>query len=109
MLKQSLEASFLDGIRQNDSNRLTQSLRTYALTDKTREAEELYRLTVVVPFVQKVRELVLLVNYSPNEKKRQQTITQENLEALCAGGKSRTDGLAVLYQVSFEFWSVSHD
>ena len=53
-LQRTLEAGFVEGVRNNDTERLTQCLRTYALVDKARQAETLYRQTVVAPFVAKV-------------------------------------------------------
>jgi len=44
----------VEGVRNNDTERLTQCLRTYALIDKARQAEALYRQAVVAPFVAKV-------------------------------------------------------
>ena len=54
-LQRTLEASFVEAVRQNDTERLTQCLRTYALIDKAADAEALYRRVVVAPFVAKVR------------------------------------------------------
>ena len=53
-LQRTLEEGFVESVRANDTERLTQCLRTYALIDKARQAEALYRQTVVAPFVAKV-------------------------------------------------------
>ena len=54
MLQQSLEAMFLEGVRTGDTARLTQCLRTYALIDRARDDEVLFRQATVAPFVAKV-------------------------------------------------------
>ena len=53
-LQRTLAAAFVESVRVNDTERLTQCLRTYALIDKASDAEALYRRVVVAPFVTKV-------------------------------------------------------
>lgn len=53
-LQHSLEGSFLEGLRNGNVEILCQCLRTYALIDKTRDAENLYRQHMVKPYMEKV-------------------------------------------------------
>ena len=53
-LQYSLEGSFLEGIEQEDVAMLRQCLRTYALIDKIRDAENLFRQHVVKPYMEEV-------------------------------------------------------
>ncbi|KAK7504893.1 hypothetical protein BaRGS_00003921 [Batillaria attramentaria] len=53
-LQYSLEGSFLEGLESEDVGVLRQCLRTYALIDKIRDAENLFREHVVKPYMQEV-------------------------------------------------------
>lgn len=53
-LQYSLEGSFLEGLEQKDVGVLRQCLRTYALIDKIRDAENLFRQHVVKPYMEDV-------------------------------------------------------
>ncbi|KAK7104007.1 hypothetical protein V1264_018785 [Littorina saxatilis] len=53
-LQYSLEGSFLEGLGQEDVGILRQCLRTYALIDKIRDAENLFRQHVVKPYMEEV-------------------------------------------------------
>ncbi|XP_012942407.1 conserved oligomeric Golgi complex subunit 2 [Aplysia californica] len=53
-LQYSLEGSFLSGLETNNTAMLRQCLRTYALIDKTRDAEDLFREHVVRPYMEEV-------------------------------------------------------
>ncbi|XP_076463850.1 conserved oligomeric Golgi complex subunit 2-like isoform X2 [Babylonia areolata] len=53
-LQYSLEGSFLEGLEQEDVGMLRQCLRTYALIDKIRDAESLFRQHVVKPYMEEV-------------------------------------------------------
>ena len=55
-LQYSLEGSFLEGLEQEDVGMLRQCLRTYALIDKIRDAELLFRQHVVKPYMEEVRD-----------------------------------------------------
>ncbi|XP_071080140.1 conserved oligomeric Golgi complex subunit 2-like isoform X1 [Haliotis cracherodii] len=51
-LQYSLEGSFLDGLESGNTDILRQCLRTYALIDKTRDAENLFKLHIVKPYME---------------------------------------------------------
>ncbi|ESO93530.1 hypothetical protein LOTGIDRAFT_232605 [Lottia gigantea] len=53
-LQFSLEGGFLDGLATNNVEILRQCLRTYALIDKTRDAENLFRQHIVKPYMEEV-------------------------------------------------------
>ena len=53
-LQYSLEGSFLEGLDTKNMDILKQCLRTYALIDKIRDAEMLYRQHIVKPFMEEV-------------------------------------------------------
>ncbi|KAL3872688.1 hypothetical protein ACJMK2_035898 [Sinanodonta woodiana] len=53
-LQYSLEGSFLDGVEQNNIDILRQCLRTYALIDKIKDVENLFRNHVVKPYMEEV-------------------------------------------------------
>ncbi|XP_071699985.1 conserved oligomeric Golgi complex subunit 2-like [Rutidosis leptorrhynchoides] len=54
LLDTSLGHCFVDGLIHKDENALYNCLRAYAAVDNTRNAEEIFRSTVVAPLVQKV-------------------------------------------------------
>ncbi|KAI3727038.1 hypothetical protein L1987_66846 [Smallanthus sonchifolius] len=54
LLDTSLGHCFIDGLVHKDENAVYNCLRAYAAVDNTRNAEEIFRSTVVVPLVQKV-------------------------------------------------------
>ncbi|KAK1433909.1 hypothetical protein QVD17_10827 [Tagetes erecta] len=54
LLDTSLGHCFIDGLKHKDENAVYNCLRAYAAVDNTRSAEEIFRSTVVRPFVQKV-------------------------------------------------------
>ncbi|XP_052769942.1 conserved oligomeric Golgi complex subunit 2-like [Mya arenaria] len=51
-LQYSLEGSFLEGLDSGNTDMLRQCLRTYALIDKIRDAENLYRQHIVRPYME---------------------------------------------------------
>uniref|UniRef100_A0A0B7BG98 Conserved oligomeric Golgi complex subunit 2 n=1 Tax=Arion vulgaris TaxID=1028688 RepID=A0A0B7BG98_9EUPU len=53
-LQYSLEGSFLSGLETGNTGMLRQCLRTYALIDKTRDAEDLFREHVVRPHMEQI-------------------------------------------------------
>lgn len=53
-LQYSLEGSFLEGLDHNNIDILRQCLRTYALIDKIKDAEYLFRKHVVQPFMEEI-------------------------------------------------------
>ncbi|RUS73592.1 hypothetical protein EGW08_018635, partial [Elysia chlorotica] len=53
-LQYSLEGSFLSGLETGKTGMLRQCLRTYALIDKTHDAEDLFREHVVRPFMDEI-------------------------------------------------------
>lgn len=54
LLDTSLGHCFIDGLIHKDENAVYNCLRAYAAVDNTKNAEELFRSTVVAPLVQKV-------------------------------------------------------
>lgn len=54
LLDTSLGQCFVDGLIHKDANAVFNCLRAYAAVDNTRNAEEIFRSTVVAPLVQKV-------------------------------------------------------
>lgn len=56
-LQYSLEGSFLSGLETSNTGMLRQCLRTYALIDKTRDAEDLFREHVVRSYMEQVSHL----------------------------------------------------
>lgn len=53
-LQFSLERSFRHGLETNDTEILRQCLRTYATIDKMRDAEQLFRLYIIRPYMEEV-------------------------------------------------------
>lgn len=53
-LQFSLEGSFLRGLDSGNVDILRQCLRTYALIDKMKDAESLYRQHIVKPYMEQV-------------------------------------------------------
>lgn len=53
LLDTSLGHCFVDALEHRDANAIYNCLRAYAATDNTSSAEEIFRLTVVAPFIQK--------------------------------------------------------
>nr|XP_043617867.1 conserved oligomeric Golgi complex subunit 2 [Erigeron canadensis] len=53
LLDSSLGHCFVDGLTHKDENAVYNCLRAYAAVDNTRNAEEIFRLTVVTPLVKK--------------------------------------------------------
>ncbi|XP_059657376.1 conserved oligomeric Golgi complex subunit 2-like [Cornus florida] len=54
LLDASLGHCFVDGLEHRDANAIYNCLRAYAAIDNTRNAEEIFRSTVVAPMVQKI-------------------------------------------------------
>lgn len=54
LLDASLGHCFVDGLEHRDANAIYNCLRAYAAIDNTRNAEELFRTTVVAPLIQKI-------------------------------------------------------
>ncbi|CAN7114444.1 hypothetical protein HID58_008823 [Brassica napus] len=50
----SLRNCFIDGLNNRESNVIYNCLRAYAATDKIKNAEEVFRTTIVAPFIHKV-------------------------------------------------------
>ncbi|CAL5375228.1 unnamed protein product [Camellia sinensis] len=53
LLDASLGHCFIDGLQNRDENAIYNCLRAYAAIDNTRNAEEIFRSTVVAPLIQK--------------------------------------------------------
>ncbi|XP_076099685.1 conserved oligomeric Golgi complex subunit 2-like [Mytilus galloprovincialis] len=53
-LQYSLEGHFVEGLENGNVEILQQCLRTYALIDKIKDAENLFRINVVRPYMEKV-------------------------------------------------------
>ena len=53
-LQYSLEGHFVEGLEDGNVEILQQCLRTYALIDKIKDAENLFRINVVRPYMEKV-------------------------------------------------------
>jgi hypothetical protein len=56
-LQKKLEAAFQDAIQSGKLNLLARVLRTYAIIDKIRDAEQLFREVVVKPYMNEVNML----------------------------------------------------
>lgn len=56
-LQKKLEAAFQEGLRTGELNLLSRVLRTYAIIDKTRDAEMLFREVTVKRFMNEVMRL----------------------------------------------------
>lgn len=54
LLDASLGHCFVDGLEHRDENAIYNCLRAYAAIDNTKNAEEIFRLTVVAPLIQKI-------------------------------------------------------
>lgn len=54
LLDTSLGHCFIDGLEHKDASVIYNCLRAYAATDNTNSAEEIFRSTIVAPFIQKV-------------------------------------------------------
>lgn len=54
LLDASLGHCFIDGLNNSDTSVLYNCLRAYAAIDNTTSAEEIFRTTIVAPFIQKV-------------------------------------------------------
>ncbi|KAL8469472.1 hypothetical protein ACS0TY_032352 [Phlomoides rotata] len=54
LLDTSLGHCFIDGLGHRDANALYNCLRAYAVIDNTTSAEEIFRSTVVAPFMQNI-------------------------------------------------------
>ena len=55
-LQKKLEAAFQEGLQTGELNLLSRVLRTYAIIDKTRDAEMLFREVTVKPYMSEVKE-----------------------------------------------------
>ncbi|XP_019631010.1 PREDICTED: conserved oligomeric Golgi complex subunit 2-like [Branchiostoma belcheri] len=62
-LQHSLETSFLEGLRTSNRDILRQCLRTYATIDKIKDAEALFRQTIVKPFMEEVITEAVLMSH----------------------------------------------
>lgn len=62
-LQHSLEKSFREGLEAGDVNVLRQCLRTYATIDKMRDAEALFRLIAVKPYLDEIISESFLQNH----------------------------------------------
>lgn len=54
LLDASLGHCFVHGLEQRDANVVYNCLRAYAAIDNTKNAEEIFRTTVVAPLIQKI-------------------------------------------------------
>lgn len=54
LFEASLRSCFIDGLINSDANVLYNCLRAYAATDNVKNAEEVFRTTIVAPFVHNV-------------------------------------------------------
>ena len=54
LLDASLGHCFLDGLEHQDENAIYNCLRAYAAIDNTRNAEEIFRTTIVAPLIEKI-------------------------------------------------------
>lgn len=54
LLDTSLGHCFVDGLEHKDASAIYNCLRAYAAIDNTKSAEDIFRVKVVAPFVQKV-------------------------------------------------------
>lgn len=54
LLDSSLGHCFVDGLEHRDENAIYNCLRAYAAIDNTRNAEEIFRTTVVAPLIEKI-------------------------------------------------------
>lgn len=54
LLDASLGHSFIDGLNNSDTGVLYNCLRAYAAIDNTKSAEEIFRTTIVAPFIRKI-------------------------------------------------------
>ncbi|KAF2541435.1 hypothetical protein F2Q68_00030109 [Brassica cretica] len=54
LLDASLGHSFVDGLNNSDTSVLYNCLRAYAAIDNTKSAEEIFRSTIVAPFIHKI-------------------------------------------------------
>ncbi|KAH0941818.1 hypothetical protein HID58_001455 [Brassica napus] len=54
LLDASLGHSFIDGLNNSDTSVLYNCLRAYAAIDNTKSAEEIFRTTIVAPFIHKI-------------------------------------------------------
>lgn len=54
LLDASLGHCFVDALEHRDATAIYNCLRAYAAVDNTKSAEEIFRMTVVVPLIQKV-------------------------------------------------------
>ncbi|CAH8384677.1 unnamed protein product [Eruca vesicaria subsp. sativa] len=54
LLDASLGHSFIDGLNNGDTSVLYNCLRAYAAIDNTKSAEEIFRTTIVAPFIHKI-------------------------------------------------------
>lgn len=54
LLDTSLGHCFIDGLQHRDASAIYNCLRAYAAIDNTSSAEEIFRSTIVAPFIQKV-------------------------------------------------------
>ncbi|CAH1263348.1 COG2 [Branchiostoma lanceolatum] len=62
-LQHSLETSFLEGLRTSNRDILRQCLRTYATIDKIKDAEALFRQTIVRPYMEEVLTEAVLTSH----------------------------------------------
>lgn len=56
-----MEAAFQEGLQTGELNLLSRVLRTYAIIDKTRDAEMLFREVSVKPYMGEVRSNICLL------------------------------------------------
>lgn len=54
LLDASLGHCFIDGLNNSDTSVLYNCLRAYAAIDNTKNAEEIFRTTIVAPFIHKI-------------------------------------------------------
>lgn len=54
ILDASLGHCFVDGLEHRDAGAIYNCLRAYAAIDNTKNAEEIFRITIVAPLIQKI-------------------------------------------------------
>lgn len=54
LLDERLGDCFKDGLKHRDQNAIYNCLRAYAAIDNTRNAEEIFRKTIVAPLIEKI-------------------------------------------------------
>eukprot|EP00058_Branchiostoma_floridae_P027792 XP_002613283.1 hypothetical protein BRAFLDRAFT_113783 [Branchiostoma floridae] len=91
-LQHSLETSFLEGLRTSNRDILRQCLRTYATIDKIKDAEALFRQTIVRPYMEEVITEAVLMSH-PQSLKGLYSRVLDFIPAHCKPLREVTTGL----------------